>query len=350
MPGKEDAILLRSIARRLAETADRGQVIEELCILQNWDWGTAEEVVEQAWREHHPEITRRQSPILVPLAFSIFIGGAMLASWQLLGLVAVVSALVKPQLESYLDLYNVSFGLIDTLANLPGMMVSFSIGLAMVLGSYFGMKDVFSAWLDALEQGKKPLEDNLPALNEFPSNSQIESTSPQQPEMVYSASGWVRNRPDDAKLAQFVLDQIEKSDNKDWVINAVALARGLRWQPAKKLVEAVAEANGITFKDEITYGPPVVFSVLGVFITGLVITFQYLLLAGVVLAPQFTRIRNSWDFMQFMFALGDYIQMGPGAFVLYALGLVMLVGGFMALRKAIPSVYRWQDSSLGLPR
>ena len=51
-PELEDLII-----RRLAETANRNKIIEELCLARNLPWSEAEEIVNHLIRFHHLDIT-----------------------------------------------------------------------------------------------------------------------------------------------------------------------------------------------------------------------------------------------------------------------------------------------------
>jgi hypothetical protein len=330
--------LLRSIARRLAETADREQVIEELCLLQNIDWATAATTVEAAETQFAPEITRRQTPLLVLLALAIYIGGVALAAWQLLGLVAVASAMLNPRAESFWEIYNLSFGFFDVLTNFWGILLAFVTGLAMALGSYFGMKDVYSAWLEVVEAGEIVPDEPVPALAEIPGPPLAPGA-----EAIYSADGWVRNHPDDPELIEFITSRLEHSHNQDWVIASLALARGLSWPVAAKLVETVAAASGMESPPEKVYDPPVVFSLLGIFLAGLVISLQYLMVSNIALRAQWLKVHDIYWLTWFIYQVGRYIENAPGPFVLFALGVTLLIGGFLALRVVGPSVVRWQS-------
>src|SRR5512133_1780934 len=73
------------IIRRLAEAADRNKVVEELCIERGLHWTDADAIVENLLQTHRWDITRRQSPFLVPLSFVIFISGVLLIAWNLVG-------------------------------------------------------------------------------------------------------------------------------------------------------------------------------------------------------------------------------------------------------------------------
>jgi hypothetical protein len=348
MTEPEETLLLRQVAARLAETADRNQVIEELCVARNLAWKSAEEIVNQASSAYEFNIIRQQSPLLVLVAFSIYVGGVALAAWQLLGLVVVISSLVDSDSTSYWDLYNLSFGFIDTLANFPGLMFSFALGLAMVVGSYYGMKDVWLAWLDAAEPaGSRREADSAGRTTSRAPGAEVFSRL----EADHSAAGGANSLVVDPKMADFILDRLEKSKSKAWVIDSIALSYGLNWQSARRLVEQVAVTGGIVFPEEVTYGPAVVLGSLGACLTGLVISLQYVTLAGAVMAPKFEQYQRvwgvSWGSLFFLKALGEYIQMAPPAFVLFMVGLAMFVGGLFLLRRVGPSVYRWQSGQLG---
>jgi len=328
----DDPRLLRSISHRLAETADRNQVIEEICLLRNLDWNSAAALVDRAAIQHETDITRQQTPILALVALSLFIGGAVLAAWQLLGLVAVLSALANPRAASFWGLYNLSFGFFDLLTNFWGLLGAFVSGLAMVLGSYLGMKEVWAAWLDALENG---------TLFQTPAKSASGLEPAAAAEAVFSAEAWVRQHPDDRETADFILSRLERTRNREWVVTALALSRGLSWRAADELVEAVLRSSGLRFFRQRSFPLAWVFAYLGIFIAGLVICLQYVMVTSLALRWAWVKVTNQYWLAWFLYQLGEHIERAPGPFALFALGLLMLVGGFLALREALPSVYRW---------
>jgi hypothetical protein len=340
MNSPTDERILRSLARRLAETADRQQVIEELCLLQNLAWSRAEELVDEASALYQPDITRRQTPILVLVALAIFIGGVALAAWQLLGLVAVISALVSPRASTFWEVYSLSFGLFETLTNFWGILGAFLAGLAMVLGSYFGMREVWIVWLDAAEDGTLLAPEPVPELQELSGPQPATAVA-----IAYTADGWVRNHPNDEKLVDLIIDLLEKSKNRAWVVTSVALSRGLSWPAASQLVESVARSGRLeSFRDRPAH-PAVIFAFLGLFLTGLVISLQYLLVSAVVLRGQFLPVTDLYRLVRFLFVVGSYLESAPLPFAVFALGLVMLVGSGLALRETWASIYRWQFRS-----
>lgn len=332
----DDPHLLHSIARRLALTADRNQVVEEICLLHNITWSQAEELVEHALAYHHADITRLQTPILAPLALALFIGGAALSAWQLLGITAVLSALSNPRAESFWDVYNLSFGFLDVLTNFWGMLAAFVTGLAMMLGSYFGMKDVWLAWLDALEGGNLFKQEPAPTPAQ---RSRLESASAM--EAVFSAEGWVKNNPNDRETVQFILSRFEKTRDRDWVISALMLSRGLTWQAAEQLVEAVLRAHGKLALPQRTFPPYAIFIMLGFAIAGLVVSLQYFAVTSVALRPAMAEVTNQYTLVRFLYKAGQYVEAAPAPFALSLLGLAVFIAGLLALRVMLPSAYRW---------
>lgn len=330
----DDPHLLRSIARRLAFTADRNQVVEEICLLHNLSWSQAEELVEHALTYHHADITRLQTPILAPLALALFVGGAALSAWQLLGITAVLSVLGNPRAVNFWDVYTMSFGFFDALTNFWGMLVAFVSGLAMMLGSYIGIKDVWLAWLDALDGEKLPKQQPAPA---GPSRLEIASAM----EAAFSAESWIKNNPNDQETVQFIINRFEKSRDRDWVISALMLSRGLTWQTAEQLVEAVLRAHGKLAMPQRTFPPYAVFTTLGLTIAGLVVSLQYFAVTSVVLRPAFAKITDQYTLVRFLYQAGQHIQAAPVPFTLFLLGLAVFIAGLLSLRLMLPSVYRW---------
>ncbi|HAE60350.1 MAG TPA: hypothetical protein DCG54_12810, partial [Anaerolineae bacterium] len=95
---------LQKIAQRLAATADRQQVIDELCTQYGLHWQDADSIVAQAESEYQHIITRQQTPILVLVALSTFSIGVLLFSWSFLGVVSGFANLVAPNLVAGLNL------------------------------------------------------------------------------------------------------------------------------------------------------------------------------------------------------------------------------------------------------
>jgi len=332
----DDPHLLHSIVRRLAVTADRNQVVEEICLLHNLAWSQAEELVEHALAYHRADITRLQTPILAPLALALFVGGAALSAWQLLGMTVVLSALSNPRAGNFWDVYNLSFGFFDALTSFWGMLAAFVTGLAMMLGSYIGMKDVWLAWLDALETGQPFKQQPAPVPAE---RSRLETASAM--EAVFSAEGWARNNPDDRETVQFILSRFEKTRDRDWVTSALMLSRGLTWQAAEQLVNAVLRANSRLPLHQRAFPPYTVFSVLGLSIAGLVVSLQYFAVTSVALRPAVAQVTDQYTLVRFLYEAGQHIETAPAPFALFLLGLAVFIAGLLSLRVMLPSVYRW---------
>ncbi len=329
-----DPHLLRSIARRLTVTADRNQVVEEICMLCNLTWSQAEELVEHALAYYQADITRLQTPILALLALVLFVGGAALSAWQLLGITAVLSAISNPRAGEFWDVYHLSLGFFGVVTNFWGMLAAFVTGLAMMLGSYIGMKDVWLAWLDALEGGMLFKRDFAPG-----GTSRLEIAS--AAEAVFSAEDWARNNPDEQEIAQFILNRFEKKHDRDWVISSLMLSRGLTWQAAEQLVDAVLRAHGRLPFHQRAFPPYAVFSVLGLTIAGLMVSLQYFAVMSAVLRPAFIQITDQYTLVRFLYPAGQHIEAAPAPFFLFLLGLAAFIAGLFLLRIMLPSVYRW---------
>ncbi len=302
----EDPHLLHSIARRLAFTADRNQVVEEICLLHSLTWSQAETLVEHALEYHHERITRLQTPLLAPLALALFLGGTALAAWQLLGITAVLSTLTNPRAENFWDVYHLSFGLFDTLANFWGMLAAFATGLAMMLGSYIGMKDVWGAWLGALDEDQPLKQQPAPTPAK---RSRLKTAS--ATEALFSAEGWARNNPNDQETVQFILNRFEKTGDRDWVTSSLMLSRGLTWQAAEELVNAVLLARGRLPLHQRAFSPYAVFGALGIALAGLVVSLQYFAVTGMALGPAFAQIADQYTLARSIYLAGQHIEAAP---------------------------------------
>jgi hypothetical protein len=139
------------VIRRLAETANRNKVIEESCLKYCLHWGDATQIVDALIQSNHLDLIRRQSPYLILVALSIFVGGVFLVAWNLLGISNYFWPFFDPNTPDSVGLYlfySDAFQILFAMSYATPLVIT---GLAMIAGSYFGMKDVwFSvfAWLD----------------------------------------------------------------------------------------------------------------------------------------------------------------------------------------------------------
>lgn len=129
--------------QRLSEGDNPDDLILEICEKTGRKWGEVEALLERVRAAHEDEITRRQSPLLVIMAFVIFLAGVGLAIFS-----TYVLAL---QIEEYFVHPAHPLGIIEalqTVATVGYAAISGLIaGIAMMLGSLIGMKKVWAAIL-----------------------------------------------------------------------------------------------------------------------------------------------------------------------------------------------------------
>ncbi len=142
------------------------------------------------------------------------------------------------------------------------------------------------------------------------------------------------------------------------------LSRGLTWQAAEQLVEAVLRAHGKLALPQRTFPPYAICIMLGFAIAGLVVSLQYFAVTSVALRPAMAEVTNQYTLVRFLYQAGQYVEAqrviirynldgrflyqagqyveaAPAPFALSLLGLAVFIAGLLALRVMLPSVYRW---------
>jgi len=252
-----DPALLRDIAHRLAETANRQKVIEQVCLEQNLVWEDASRIVDEALETHALEITRHQSPLLTLLALTSFSVGIALMAWHLLGILSFFAALFDPRVPDFSRIFNIYAGVFQTLTSLPQTITLFITGIAMTVGSALGMKDVWAGIFDAWDRRNAPASQPLDGTLEHP-----------------------------------------ESASSSWPVPAL-------WM----------------------------FLTLAAMLTGGIWVSQFLLMASAYQSSLPPAINDVfWGSLQRSWQLSAYVQRFPVPFALFILGLVLLAGGYYALR------------------
>jgi hypothetical protein len=134
------------IIHHLTEGDEPKDIILELCEQANLSWPQAEALVKRVQEEKAVEITRKQFPLLFTLALAIFLGGLGLIGYSLY-------YLTHPLFEGYtgtsMSVINYSAYLMQVIINSRGSVIyALLIGTGMILGSLFGMRDVWSQILN----------------------------------------------------------------------------------------------------------------------------------------------------------------------------------------------------------
>ncbi len=144
--------------KHLSEAEDPDQLIMEICDRTGRGWTEVEELLRRVQEEKRQEITLKQLPILVPLAFVLFIGGLALSGISIYSLALSAQTEMRdvygfPDLNSAIlksftsgtsplvdFLYAMLRFLYLTLINPLFLLLA---GIAMISGSLFGMRDVW---------------------------------------------------------------------------------------------------------------------------------------------------------------------------------------------------------------
>jgi hypothetical protein len=136
--------LEKRILQRLEDSADRNDIILELCESQGMDWREAEALLDSIHFHHAADITLRQSPLLVALALVFFLGGIGLIAYIAYDLVSFYRML--DEMPSHGSSSGPFGGLLVYLsivgAQYSGMIL---LALAMIVGSIKGMENVWEA-------------------------------------------------------------------------------------------------------------------------------------------------------------------------------------------------------------
>jgi len=140
-PELEDLVI-----RRLAETANRDKVIKELCAERGMLWSDASQMVDDLIRAHELDISWRQSPLLMLIVLFLFVGGIFLIGLSL----GLFGYLVPDNFLAPIVLISAWFHV-----NPFFSLSTFITGLAMIAGSYLGMRNVWASFFECLDQRKK---------------------------------------------------------------------------------------------------------------------------------------------------------------------------------------------------
>lgn len=141
--GEEDA-LRQMVIHRLANHKRASDIAQEVCEKTGLGWSEAEAFVREVAVMEEKNIRRRRSPALFGLGVVIFLGG--------LGLVALTVSSIFNVLTHYRATQPEIWGTVGILLLIvnqaPQAFWLGALGLAMVMGSLIGMRDVWLDWLE----------------------------------------------------------------------------------------------------------------------------------------------------------------------------------------------------------
>jgi hypothetical protein len=134
------------VIKHLADEDDPNDIITDLCRMNDWSWSQAEGFVRSVQDEHEPEVVRRQFPLLTVLALGTFLGGFALIAYSVLSMIEgwnALTVLARGNLPPYDAMPHLRLMIDSSLGPFSG----FFLGLAMLLGSLLGMREVWYALL-----------------------------------------------------------------------------------------------------------------------------------------------------------------------------------------------------------
>lgn len=322
------------IIRRLAETANRNKVIEELCLKHGIHWQDAGQIVDGLIQTHGLDIVRRQSPFLLLLALNIFIDGVLLVAWNLLGVLNYIWPYFDPNTPDAAGLYWFYMDTFQVMLNFPYATPLFITGLAMIAGSYFGMKDIWASFFDWLDQRRMfsdPVADESTILEENLIPKSQSDTFPGDS----SESGFIPN--EDA--LEYIIDHAPK-ESEAQVVEELWFKFGINKSQGYQLVRQVLVRQGTEFSAE-TSMTLALLAVAALF-TGLVWVFQFIFLLSHYLDAHPRPILNLWYLLLRFRDVAQYVEHFPFVFGLFSLGVILLAGSFYGLKDIWPSVFLWK--------
>jgi hypothetical protein len=133
------------IVERLKNSDDKNDIILDLCEDADVSWPEAESTLERIEAENKTHIVLSQSPLLVAIALTIFVGGVVLVSATIYDLIVSYNMYISESLDSphigYLSMLFLSGG---------WFLERILLGLLMIIGSLRGMQDVWQAIFEKL--------------------------------------------------------------------------------------------------------------------------------------------------------------------------------------------------------
>jgi hypothetical protein len=336
-----DQALAQGIARRLAETANRQKVIEEVCIEHNLIWEDARRLVDEALETHYLEITRQQSPVLTLLALISFSSGVALTAWHLLGVLSFFAAVFDPRAPELLSIFRLYSGVFQTLTNLPQAITLFITGLAMITGSTLGMKDVWRGIFDAWDHRHEPIGEDIPLRAPvlqapvFPAPAQ-----PDSPQRGHTLDGWSTPKSELPEALAMVLENLKSEADAPQIVETLEKKYDLTHQEAYAYIRKALRI--LQAEKEQPTSPAWMFLALAALVTGGMWIFQFFLTVSAYLSTLPPAIEDVfWGTLQRTAQIGDYIQLFPVPFVFFVLGLALLAGAYYALKTRWLSMFAW---------
>ena len=133
------------IVERLTNSEDKNDIILDLCEDADMSWSEAESTLERIETENKTLIVLSQSPLLVAIALTTFVGGVILVSATIYDLIVSYNTYISESLD------NPPIGYLSMLFLSGGWFLErILLGLFMIVGSLRGMQDVWQAIFERL--------------------------------------------------------------------------------------------------------------------------------------------------------------------------------------------------------
>jgi hypothetical protein len=140
---EEESAWRERIIKRLANHDRLSDITQEICEETGLHWSAAEALVREVAVMEEKTVRRKRSPALVGLSLAIFLGGLGLIVLTIFTIsnVFIFYRTTQPELLSTINI------LLLIINDAPFALWIGSLGLAMVIGSWLGLRDVWSDWL-----------------------------------------------------------------------------------------------------------------------------------------------------------------------------------------------------------
>lgn len=143
MKPEEELAWRERIIKRLANHDRLSDITQEICEETGLHWSAAEALVREVAIMEEKTVRRKRSPALVGLSLAIFLGGLGLIVLTIFTIsnVVIFYRATQPELLSTINI------LLLIMNEAPFALWVGSLGLAMVIGSWLGLRDVWADWL-----------------------------------------------------------------------------------------------------------------------------------------------------------------------------------------------------------
>lgn len=143
MMHEDDDKLRAWVVDQLAAKRPKDDVIQAVVKRTRLYWSEAEKLVDEIIRAEAGTIHKKQSPFLVGIALVTFIGGAVLVLGTSVAAYKIITFYRETQPEM-MSMINI---MLLVLNETPTALWLGATGLAMMMGSIIGLREVWEAWL-----------------------------------------------------------------------------------------------------------------------------------------------------------------------------------------------------------